>query len=444
MMKRLYTILLFLISVLAIEAQNLTVQSFRMDEQDLTANTAGTIVMDQNGNKCALIKVETTLKGFTFDAGSLGVVKTEQKVGEIWIYVPEGVKRLSIFHDGYMPIRDYDLGMMLRRARTYVLTLSVRKQGEREEAATSQFVIFQVNPSSATVEINGERLPVQNGTATKMMPFGSYDYRIQADGYVSEVGKVNVNDPKQPHVVGVILKREGQENLYTVGSVTFKMIPVKGATFEMGATKEQLGDAQKEEKPAHSVTLDDYYIGETEVSQALWREVMNNNPSAYKGNDLPVCNVSWDDCQEFIKKLNEKTGKKFRLPTEAEWEFAARGGTESRGYLYSGSNEVLSVAWHNRDSNRDRHNGPYAIRSKTPNELGIYDMSGNVNEWCSDWFGPYSSEPQTNPQGPASGKERVYRGGSWWYYGKSCRVSRRNSGTVDKRGVIGLRLAMSK
>jgi formylglycine-generating enzyme required for sulfatase activity len=415
-----------------------------MDEQDLTANTAGTIVMDQNGQKCALIKVETTLKGFTFDAGSLGIVKTEQKVGETWIYVPEGVKRISIFHEGYMPIRDYDLGMVLRRARTYVMTLSVDVTKDNQEAVTSQFVIFQVNPPIATVEINGEQLPVQNGTMTKMMPFGAYDYRVQAPDYLPEVGKVVVNDPKQPHVVGVVLKREGQQDMYTVGSVTFKMVPVKGGTFEMGATKEQLGDAQKEEKPAHSVTLSDYYIGETEVSQALWREVMNNNPSAYKGNDLPVCNVSWNDCQEFIQKLNEKTGKSFRLPTEAEWEYAARGGAESRGYLYSGSNEVLSVAWHNRDSNRDRHNGPYSIKSKDPNELGIYDMSGNVNEWCSDWFGPYTSEPQTNPQGPATGKEHVYRGGSWWYYGKSCRVSRRNSGAADKRGVIGLRLCLSK
>jgi formylglycine-generating enzyme required for sulfatase activity len=157
-----------------------------------------------------------------------------------------------------------------------------------------------------------------------------------------------------------------------------------------------------------------------------------------------VTTITWEDCQEFIKKLNERTGKQFRLPTEAEWEFAARGGTASKGYMFSGSDEVRSVAWHNRDSNRDRHNGPYAIKSKDPNELGIYDMSGNVNEWCQDWFGDYTADPQTNPQGPATGKEHVYRGGSWWYYGMSCRVSRRNSGVKDVRGVIGLRLAMSK
>ncbi len=444
-MKRLIAFLLLAFCVMVMQAQNLSVQSFRMDETDLTANTAGTTVIDQNGNKCALIKVETTLKGFTFDAGTLGVVKTEDHVGEVWVYVPEGVKRLSIFHEDYMPIRDYDLGMMLRRARTYVLRLSnSQQQTAANEAPTSQFVIFQVSPANATIELNGEMLPVHNGSATKMMPFGSYDYRVQAPDFLPQAGKVVVNDPQQPHVVSALLKREGEERLVTVGSVTFTMIPVKGGTFQMGATKEQTGEARKDEKPVHTVTLDDFQIGETEVSQALWREVMGSNPSTYKGNDLPVTNITWEECQEFIKKLNDRTGKQFRLPTEAEWEFAARGGTASRGFMFSGSDEVRSVAWHNRDSNRDHHNGPYAIKSKDPNELGIYDMSGNVNEWCQDWFGDYTAEPQTNPQGPATGKEHVYRGGSWWYYGMSCRVSRRNSGVKDVRGVIGLRLAMSK
>ncbi len=443
-MKRLIAFILQTFCVIVMQAQNLAVQSFRMDETDLTANTAGTTVIDQNGNKCALIKVETTLKGFTFDAGTLGVVKTENHVGEVWVYVPEGVKRLSIFHEDYMPIRDYDLGMMLRRARTYVLRLSASQQQAAEETPTSQFVIFQVSPANATIELNGEILPVHNGSATKMMPFGSYDYRVQAPDYMPQAGKVVVDDPQQPHVVSALLKREGEDRLVTVGSVTFTMIPVKGGTFQMGATKEQTGEARKDEKPVHTVTLDNFQIGETEVSQALWREVMGSNPSTYKGNDLPVTNITWEDCQEFIKKLNERTGKQFRLPTEAEWEFAARGGTASKGYMFSGSDEVRSVAWHNRDSNRDRHNGPYAIKSKDPNELGIYDMSGNVNEWCQDWFGDYTADPQTNPQGPATGKEHVYRGGSWWYYGMSCRVSRRNSGVKDVRGVIGLRLAMSK
>jgi formylglycine-generating enzyme required for sulfatase activity len=443
-MKRLIAFILQTFCVIVMQAQNLAVQSFRMDETDLTANTAGTTVIDQNGNKCALIKVETTLKGFTFDAGTLGVVKTENHVGEVWVYVPEGVKRLSIFHEDYMPIRDYDLGMMLRRARTYVLRLSASQQQAAEEAPTSQFVIFQVSPANATIELNGEILPVHNGSATKMMPFGSYDYRVQAPDYMPQAGKVVVDDPQQPHVVSALLRREGEDRLVTVGSVTFTMIPVKGGTFQMGATKEQTGEARKDEKPVHTVTLDNFQIGETEVSQALWRKVMGSNPSTYKGNDLPVTNITWEDCQEFIKKLNERTGKQFRLPTEAEWEFAARGGTASKGYMFSGSDEVRSVAWHNRDSNRDRHNGPYAIKSKDPNELGIYDMSGNVNEWCQDWFGDYTADPQTNPQGPATGKEHVYRGGSWWYYGMSCRVSRRNSGVKDVRGVIGLRLAMSK
>ena len=154
-MKRLSFILVLLLCITVMQAQSLSVQSFRLDEADLTANTAGTMVMDQNGQKCALIKVETTLTGFSFDAGSLGVVKTEQKVGETWVYVPEGVKRLSIFHDGYMPLRDYDLGMTLRRARTYVLTLTADVLKSAEEAApTSQFVIFQLSPANVTLELN--------------------------------------------------------------------------------------------------------------------------------------------------------------------------------------------------------------------------------------------------------------------------------------------------
>ena len=304
-MKRLIAFILQTFCVIVMQAQNLAVQSFRMDETDLTANTAGTTVIDQNGNKCALIKVETTLKGFTFDAGTLGVVKTENHVGEVWVYVPEGVKRLSIFHEDYMPIRDYDLGMMLRRARTYVLRLSASQQQAAEETPTSQFVIFQVSPANATIELNGEILPVHNGSATKMMPFGSYDYRVQAPDYMPQAGKVVVDDPQQPHVVSALLKREGEDRLVTVGSVTFTMIPVKGGTFQMGATKEQTGEARKDEKPVHTVTLDNFQIGETEVSQALWREVMGSNPSTYKGNDLPVTNITWEDCQEFIKKLNE-------------------------------------------------------------------------------------------------------------------------------------------
>ena len=208
----------------------------------------------------------------------------------------------------------------------------------------------------------------------------------------------------------------------------------------MGATSEQKDEAWDREKPVHSVTLSGYYIGKTEVTQVLWEAVMGSNPSRFKGDYLPVENVSWDDCQEFIRKLNSMTGQNFRLPTEAEWEFACRGGNNSRGYKYSGSNNLGSVAWYDGNSGNKTH----PVGTKAPNELGIYDMSGNVWEWCADWYGDYSSGAQTNPTGPYGGSNRVYRGGSWNYDVGRCRSSNRDFYYPWIRDIIlGLRLALS-
>ena len=191
--------------------------------------------------------------------------------------------------------------------------------------------------------------------------------------------------------------------------VSFTMMHVEGGTFTMGATSEMEDDPYDGEKPTQQVTLSSYYIGETEVTQALWKAVMGWNPSSFKGDDLPVEMVSWDDCQTFISKLNALTGKNFRLPTEAEWEFAARGGNQSRHTQYSGSSRIDDVAWYEDNSGNKTH----PVKTKQPNELGIYDMTGNVCEWCQDWHGDYSSYAQTNPTGASSGSCRVYRGGSW-------------------------------
>ena len=207
----------------------------------------------------------------------------------------------------------------------------------------------------------------------------------------------------------------------------------------MGATSEQGGDAYRDEKPVHSVTLSDYYIGETEVTQELWEAVMGSKPSKFKGSQRPVERVSWKDCQEFITRLNQLTGKNFRLPTEAEWEYAARGGNNSQGYKYSGSNTIGNVAWYGDNSNSQTPN----VKTKSPNELRIYDMSGNVYEWCQDWYGNYSSGSQTNPTGPSSGSYRVDRGGGWGYNALHCRVSDRFSNLPGGRGsILGLRLCL--
>lgn len=235
----------------------------------------------------------------------------------------------------------------------------------------------------------------------------------------------------------------GGSKTYTVNGVSFKMITVAGGTFQMGAQSTDPNgqnydaDAYSDESPVHQVTLSAFTIGETEVTQALWQAVMGSNPSYFKGSDLPVEQVDWYDCQTFLTKLNQLTGKTFRLPTEAEWEYAARGGNESTGYKYSGSNTIGNVAWYYDNGGSKTH----AVGTKQANELGIYDMSGNVWEWCSDGYDSYSSSSQTNPTGAASGYLRVSRGGSWRDDASCCSVSNRVSGTPGFwYYIIGLRL----
>lgn len=227
----------------------------------------------------------------------------------------------------------------------------------------------------------------------------------------------------------------------TVNGVTFNMVSVRGGTFTMGATAEQFDDMFDWEMPTHQVTLSNYSIGETEVTQKLWKAVMGKNPSCFTGDlQCPVESVSWIDCKTFITKLNKLTGMTFRLPTEAEWEFAARGGNLSHGYKYSGSFNIDDVAWYCSNSNFRTH----PVATLPPNELGLYDMSGNVWEWCQDLFSIYTSEAQTNPTGPSSGMYHVGRGGSYNHYPVGCRISFRNRRIAGyKNSNLGLRLAMT-
>ena len=221
-------------------------------------------------------------------------------------------------------------------------------------------------------------------------------------------------------------------------TLSINMMCVEGGTFQMGATPEMDPDALAHEAPVHSVTLSDYYIGQIEVTQALWKTVMGTNPSTIKDNNRPVNNVSWADCQVFIEKLNQKTGYSFRLPTEAEWEYAARGGNKSRGYKYAGSDNIDEVAWY-----KDNSGGKYQPSAlKKPNELGIYDMSGNVFEWCQDWYGPYSADAQVNPQGPESGPYHMIRGGGWKHIQSNRVTYRRTTGANLDITSIGLRLVL--
>ncbi len=253
--------------------------------------------------------------------------------------------------------------------------------------------------------------------------------------------------------VGVYNAGEGPEQAgadeltFTVSLVTFKMKKVQAGTFQMGSD-----EGTDYEKPVHTVTLTkDYYMGETEVTQALWYAVMEEYPkdtdgkifwstSGYGyGEHYPAYYISYEDCQSFLTKLNQLTGMTFRFPTEAEWEFAARGGNESKGYTYAGSNTIGEVAWCSENSSSATH----PVAQKKANELGLYDMSGNVWEWCADWSGEYFFMPQTDPTGATSGSNRVLRGGSWRNAATNCRVSYRLTYMPTYRGGInGFRLAL--
>lgn len=283
-------------------------------------------------------------------------------------------------------------------------------------------------------------------------------FQTAADDYVrgdvDEDGNVNIKDVTT--LIDYLLSNQWPEEQPKPENVTFvlngieiNMVYVEGGTFTMGASGTD-AEASNNEYPAHIVTLSPYYICTIEVTQQLWRAVMGSNPSKCTGDLLcPVENVSWTMCQEFITKLNEMTGQTFRLPTEAEWEFAARGGNNSQGYKYSGSNTVGNVAWYLSNASSKTH----PVATKAPNELGIYDMSGNVCEWCFDWYGNYSNtSAETNPQGPSSGNNRVVRGGGWNHSASGCRVSYRYYCSPGSQCIImpsatryylGLRLAMS-
>lgn len=301
-------------------------------------------------------------------------------------------------------------------------------------------LVVESNPFGADIYIGGKKIGTTPYVSDNLL-IGSYDVVLRKQGYADFKTTARVQE-NQESTVNATMKKgfsEGEVMVVEVNGVSFKMVPVEGGTFTMGATSEQGSAADSDESPTHSVTLSSYYIGQTEVTQELWQAVMGSNPSNSKGSKKPVEEVSWNDCQTFITKLNSLTGKKFSLPTEAQWEYAARGGNKSKGYKYSGSNTIGDVAWYDGNSNRQTH----TVGTNTPNELGIYDMSGNVVEWCQDWYDDYSSSAQTNPTGPSSGPFRVRRGGSWYTYARTCRVSIRKFSSPDNRhDDLGLRLVL--
>ena len=295
------------------------------------------------------------------------------------------------------------------------------------------------NPSGAKIILDGKPLDVTTPTKIEHVLIGSHKVNIMLDKYNPEMVDIHVNKDEIA-TVDVKLSDVKVERTFTVGGVTFKMKLVEAGTFQMGGTEYYW------EQPIHSVTITkNYYIGETEVTQALWKAVTGNSPTTDgiawirgRGDNYPAYNISYEDVQSFITKLNSMTGEIFRMPTEAEWEFAARGGKKSKGYTYSGSNTIGDVAWYTSNSSKTN-----IVKTKAANELGIYDMSGNVYEWCSDWYGSYSSSAQTDPTGPTTGTYRVNRGGGWVLNAAYCRCANRDYGTPsNRRDDLGFRLAL--
>ena len=279
-----------------------------------------------------------------------------------------------------------------------------------------------------------------------------YNYILNGDNTFLETSDVNgdgsINAADVTAVYNIILSSAQTESptftKYSINGVSFKMIDIVGGTFTMGCPEND-DEAENYDKPEHLVTLSNYSIGETEVTQELWRAVMGLSPSHFYGDKLPVENVSWSDCEIFINKLNQITGMNFRMPTEAEWEYAASGGSKSKGYKYSGSDDLEIVAWYYGNSYFSDYQNPdfgtHDVGTKKPNELGLYDMSGNVYEWCLDYANNYQSEPQYNPIGEVYSNNRIMRGGGWNSEPQKCKVKTRSSnGHLGWN--IGLRLAM--
>ena len=339
--------------------------------------------------------------------------------------------------------------------RSQQRTINLSKQ-QKLDVAFNELAAIQGNlsvnykPFGADVYIDGKKIG-QSPRVFNGLLVGNHKVEIKKDGYGTDSKTVNILEGQTATLAGVLSTNTTvptstgstlSGNTITIPvkkGISIDMVRVEAGTFTMGATAE-MEDPEDDEKPTHRVTLsNDYYIGKYEVTQGLWQAVMGNNPSNFKGDNLPVEQVSWYECQDFLSKLNRLTGKKFRLPTEAEWEYAARGGNKSRGYQYSGSNNLSDVAWYRVNSGDKTH----AVGTKQANELGIYDMSGNVWEWCQDWYGNYSSSSQTNPTGATSGSDRVVRGGSWDYYAWLCRSSYRYVAPNYRCG-LGLRLVLSE
>ena len=494
-MKKIVYLIFCLLVCLASSAQELKVKSFSLAAMDISAQTQQR--RDLNDEPCALVKVQFV--GDILDVEG-NVIKPLVKNGnETWVYMTNGSQQMKVLTKDYLPlmVNFSNFGIsQVEKNKTYVLVLSKPVGGSESVMQQNQSLIIRYTPSTATVLVDNKMVRGNNGVAKTTLPVGQHSFVVFCDGYESEEGTVKLK-ASAPSNLQITLTKETtgvgasstavsqqtsvsqssrQNQLSSVSSpsssnnsfsssssfsvasgsntisipvkngISIEMVKVEAGTFMMGATSE-MDDPRKKENLVHKVTLtNDYYIGKYEVTQEIWLAVMGRYPSYFRGNkksrerNLPVDQVSWDDCQEFISKLNNMTGRMFRLPTEAEWEYAARGGKKNQGYQYSGSDIISDVAWYSDNSGNKIH----PVGTKHANELGIYDMTGNVWEWCQDWYDYYSSSSQTNPTGDSRGLYRIFRGASCIDEARFCCSSHRCYNTPNYHGHIGLRLALSE
>ena len=452
-MKR-YLIVFIVIFVIVSSAfsQELAVKTFRVITSDLSAQTLSR--KDLNDKNCALIKVGVGLQNVQFEGNIVGNVVN--KTGEYWVYMPQGSRMLKIKHPDYSPIMvtfaNYGIEK-LESNRTYQLTMN---SSNSSQTLQQQTLTIKYSPSSAMVLIDSKLVKGSNGIVKTVLPIGQHSYMVVSDGYESEEGTVKLkstvpsnlqialskatlpimedeivatNKKQQTNELEVTTLRESVTSIANVSRTENIVKPsLKGNLVTIPVKEEIYIEMVKVEKGSMTMTYgsgltkllvgklkasiaQDYYVGKYEVTQALWQAVMGNNPSKNKGDNLPVEKVTWNECQDFIKELNKLTGKNFRLPTALEWFYAARGGNRSHGYKYSGSNKLSEVAWYDSNSKNKTH----PVGTKLPNELGLYDMSGNVWEWCQD-LGKSTKKSSKSLHGAS----RILCGGSWSDNAKYC------------------------
>ena len=446
-MRKLIAIILLLLIVGRVEGQDLAVKYFTLVPSDLSVQIQPR--KDLNGKNCALVKVGIGLQGVQFEGNIMGEIAN--KVGEYWVYMPRGCRMLKVKHPNCSPIMVTfaNFGIeKLESNRTYQLTLKVSNV---PQTVQQQTLTIRYSPSSAMVLIDSKLIKGSNGIVKTTLPIGQHSYMVICDGYESEEGTVKLKG-SSPSNLQVALNKEilstgknestftkeeqqtAQTDVTSLGESTSIQniahqinpttssfteeritIPVKeGVCIEMVKVEKgtiSFGKGIKGITKFVANVSNDYYIGKFEVTQALWQAVMGSNPAKNKGDNLPVEKVTWTECQDFIKKLNELTGKNFRLPTALEWVYAARGGSKSSGYKYSGSNKLSEVAWFDSNSKDKTH----PVGTKMPNELGLYDMSGNVWEWCQDLGKSIKKSSKS-----LHGASRILCGGSWSDNAKYC------------------------